>query len=474
MAATAPIRNGSRSQYRVAHVVVLGASLAGLAAAASLARVAGRVTVLERDALQRKDGARKGVPQGRHVHLLLPSGVRALEALLPGFTGDLRRAGAELLREGQDFRIHVGGGRLRLDRVGPSFTLVGATRPLTESVIRERVRALPNVEVRGGTEALGLVPDASGRRVTGVRVRPTRAGAAERDLDADVVVDATGRGSRAPRWLAALGYGAPAEERVRVDVRYTTRLFRRHPDDRGARNVLVSVPPDGRRGGVALAVEGDRWIVTLVGMLGEQAPGDLDGFRAYARSLWSGALHDLVATGEPMGEAVTGAFPANSRRRYDRLRRFPGGFVVMGDALCPFNPLYAQGMSMAAMEARTLGRVLSRVGSARVGPAFFRASRAAVDEAWTQAVDNDLRHPAVEGPRTARWRVLGRYSDRLLPLAHRDPVVARALFEVMCLMRPGVSLMRPSISLRVLLRGGGGGAPAVSVGRASGRREVDA
>jgi hypothetical protein len=163
---------------------------------------------------------------------------------------------------------------------------------------------------------------------------------------------------------------------------------------------------------------------------------------------------DLIDDAEPIGDAVTGAYPANTRRRYDRLRRFPEGFVVIGDALCPLNPLYAQGMSVAALEGLALGRALDAVGTRRIGPAFFRATRGLVGGCWTQAVDQDLRHPDVRGRRSLRWRVLGAYGDRVTRTAQRDPVVARALFEVMCLVEPGPSLMHPRILRRALSRQG--------------------
>lgn len=439
---------------RVGETVVLGAGLGGLATAAALAGRAERVTVLDRDVIPRVDESRDGVPQGRHVHLLLPAGMAALERLMPGLESSFRDAGAQILRDPDDFAIHMGGGRLAVERLDPAFVLVGATRPLIEGVVRERVRALPNIRLIGGTHAKGLVRGPSGS-VAGVRVRGDGDAAAEETVAADLVVDATGRGSRAPAWLRELGYDAPEEESVRVDLRYTTRLFRRPPGRaHGPRNVLIGAPPGDGRGGVALAVEDDRWIVTLIGMLGRQPPSDLGGFLAYAGSLWCDDVHAIAAREEPIGEATTFSFPANVRRRYDLLRRFPGGFVVLGDARGPFNPAYGQGMSMAAIEAETLGAALDRVGPSRVGPAFFGAMRSRIEDVFTQAVDNDLRHPEVEGSRTLRWRILNRYAQRLLPLAHRDPLVGRAFLDVMGLLAPGSSLMRPRVAARVLLRGG--------------------
>ena len=444
----APSPAGNRV-LRCGHALVLGAGMAGLSAAAALAGRAERVTLLERDALSRVDEPRKGVPQGRHLHLLLPPGLQALERLFPGFADELRRSGGQLLDAPSDFSINVAGGRLAVDSLAEGFTLAGATRPLIEGMARERVRALPNVEVRAGCEALGLSAAAGGRRVIGARVRRAGSDGDGEDLAADLVVDATGRGSRAARWLEKLGYRSPREQRVRVDVRYTTRFFRRpQAGAAGPRVVMVGVPPGGRRGAVALAVEDGRWQVVLAGILGEQAGRELDGFRAYARSLWCPDVADLIDAAEPIGEAVTGAYPANTRHRYDRLRRFPEGFVVVGDALCPLNPLYAQGMTVATLEGLALGRALDAVGPKRVGKAFFRATRDLVSACWTQAVDNDLRHPSVEGPRTLRWRVLGAYGDRLLRAARHDPVVARAFFEVMSLVRPGTILVRPRILRR--------------------------
>ncbi len=439
---------------RVGEAVVLGAGLGGLTTAASLAGRAEHVTVLDRDAIPRVDEPRDGVPQGRHVHLLLPGGMRVLARLMPGLERSFRDAGAQILRDPDDFAVHLGGGRLAVERLDPAFVLIGATRPLIEGVVRERVRALPNVRLIGGTHARGPVRGPNGS-VAGVRVRRTGRAATDEAIAADLVVDATGRGSRAPAWLRELGFDAPEEESVPVDLRYVTRLFRRQPGrGDGPRNVLIGAPPGDGRGAVALAVENDRWIVSLIGMLGRRPPSDLEGFRAYARSLWCGDVHAITSSAEPVGEAATFSFPANVRRRYDRLRRFPGGFVVLGDALGPFNPAYGQGMSMAAIEAETLGVALDRVGCASVGPAFFGAIRSRIEDVFTQAVDNDLRHPEVEGPRTLRWRILDRYAQRLLPLAHRDPLVGRAFLDVMCLLAPGSSLMRPRVAARVLLHGG--------------------
>jgi 2-polyprenyl-6-methoxyphenol hydroxylase-like FAD-dependent oxidoreductase len=439
------------------HAVVLGGSLAGLAGAAVLAQRFERVTIVERDGLPQSGQHRKGVPQGRHVHVLLPAGLRGLAELFPGVLDDLREQGAHVFGA-RALRFNLAGGSLLVEDAGVEF--IAASRPLLEGIARERVRSLNNVRFAEACDARGLTTTPDRSRVTGVRLRSRTSPGAEQAVGADLVVDATGRGSRSPRWLAALDYPVPDEEQIHVGVHYTTRLFRRPPEtSRDWRNVTVDIPPGERRGAVALAVEGDRWIVTLVGILGERPPTDLDGFVEYARTLWTRDIHALIADAEAIGEASTGAFPANVRRRYDRLRRFPGRYVVTGDAACSLNPVYAQGMSVAFGEALTLARVLDRHGLDRVGPRFFRQTKPITGAAWSMATGADLGHPGVEGPRTARWRLLNAYIRRLFGVAHRDPVVADAALKVLGMISPPQHLMHPRIAWRVLTGGRRRGLP---------------
>ncbi len=428
------------------HAVVLGGSLAGLAAAAALAERFHRVTIVERDTLQGADAYRRGVPQGRHLHVLLPAGRMGLAELLPGVVDDLRARDARVI-DATDVRFHIAGGSLLLDDA--DLDIVSATRPLLESVVRDRVRAQPGVRFLEGQDARGLLTTPDRSRVTGVRLG-SRDSNTEDTLPGDLVVDATGRNSRSPHWVADLGYPSPDEERLQVGVHYTTRQFRREPGDlERCQAVMVTIPPEDRRGGALLAVEGDRWLVTLIGLLGERPPADLDGFVEYARTLWVADLHEVVAAAEPLGEASTGGFPGYVRRRYDRLQRFPDRYVVTGDAMCSLNPVYAQGMSAAIGEASALGQVLDRHGLDGVGPRFFQRTRRTVDAAWTMATGADLGYPGVQGPRPARWRLMNAYINRLLRVAHRDPVVAKAFMAVNGMVAPPQHLMRPRIVSRV-------------------------
>ncbi|HEX6255643.1 MAG TPA: hypothetical protein VFZ70_07490 [Euzebyales bacterium] len=429
------------------HAIVVGASLAGLAAAAALADRFDRVTVVERDTLPAGGPRpRTGVPQGRHGHILLPAGFQALSALLPGITDDLLTAGAHLIDLG-GIRFHIAGDHLAVDDT--ELQIVGATRPLLESAVRSRVRGLPNVEVVQEHDARGLVVD-GGVRVTGLRVCE-RDGGPEGILHGELVVDAGGRGSRAPRWLADVGHPVPDEERFHVGVNYTTRLFSRRPEDLdGCRHVVAAVPPHGRRGGFSVTVEDDRCLVTLVGVLGERPPTDLDGFVEYASTLETDDLHVLVDGAEPVSQPSTGAFPTYLRRHYERLPRLPDGFVVLGDAVCSFNPLYAQGMSMALREAALLGGVIDRHGTDGVGAAFLRQATPMIDAAWAIATSADLGHPEILERRTVAWRLLNRWFGRLLRVAHHDPAVANTYLRVISQVAPMQAILHPRIVWRVL------------------------
>jgi 2-polyprenyl-6-methoxyphenol hydroxylase-like FAD-dependent oxidoreductase len=436
-----------RDRILAERAAVLGASMAGLVAARVLSERFARVTLVDRDRLPAGAEDRVGVPQGRHVHGLLCGGTRVLEGLMPGLTADLEAEGAVTGDPGEDCRWFNGG--VYACRAPTGLEGIAVTRPLLEEHVRRRVLALPNIELLERRTVRGLEADGNAERVTGVRLAP-RDGGAEQGLPAQLVVDATGRGSRAPAWLEQLCSEAPPEETVRVDLGYATRLYRRSPGDLGGDYLVnVAAQPPNRRLGVALAVEGERWMVTLAGMLGDHPPGDAEGFLAFAAGLPAPDLHDLVGGLESLGEAALTRFPAHRRRRYERLRRLPERFVVLGDALCSFNPVYGQGMSVAAREAALLGACLDD-GLERLGPRFFRAARRVVDVPWDLAVGNDLRFPEVRGPRPPLLRLVNSYLPRLHRAAGRDPEIARAFHRVAHLVEPPRSLLRPRVALRVL------------------------
>ena len=269
-------------------------------------------------------------------------------------------------------------------------------------------------------------------------------------LPADLVVDATGRGSKAPQWLQNAGLAAPAEERVGMKLAYTTRLFRRQSSDMGGDFATVIPPnPIDKRGGVMLAQEGGRWTVTLIGNFGQIAPEDLDGFIAYAHSLPAPYIYDVVSRAEPLGEAYSARMPFSVRRRYERLKRFPEGLLVVGDAICSFNPIYGQGMTVAAFEGRALNQALREGNNATLAQRFFARASAVVESPWTIAVGNDLRMPETVGPRNVGVNVVNWYLSKLHRKAHHDGELALAFHRVTNLLAPPPSLLSPKYAARV-------------------------
>ena len=427
------------NQHR--HAVVIGGSMAGLLAARVLSGRFEQVTLIERDALPPSLDNRRGVPQGRHTHGLLAGGRQALEMFFPGISAELVAAGAVSGDIVRDTRWFLEGACHARFTSGLDGLLM--SRPFLEGAARERVRSLPNVRFRDHVEVGGLVASADNGCITGVKI-------GGEVLPADLVVDTAGRGSHSPKWLEALGYPQPAEDRVEVSLCYTTRFFRRNPADSGGDLALIIPPtPAGKRGGVMIAQEGGRWTCTLISHFGPAAPSELEGFIAFAKTLPGPYIYDLVRRAEPIGEPATARFPASVRRRYEKLDRFPEGYLVMGDALSSFNPIYGQGMTVAALEAMELEAVLA-AGTGNLAARFFARASKVVDIPWSMAVGNDLRMPETTGRRPAGVKVINAYLARLHRAAHHDPVVALAFHQVGNLLAPPSSIMHPRIALRVL------------------------
>jgi len=442
------MRNGARN-----HAVVVGASMAGLGTARALSSHFERVTVVERDELPDGVDVRKGVPQAEHAHGLLASGYRVLDEYFPKLFDELTDAGALRGDVTGDFLWYqYGRWKLRAD-CGLGGIVV--SRPLLETSVRRRVRALENVTILDGHDADAPIFDSKQDRVTGLRVK-NRATSESTTLDADLLIDASGRGSPAPKWLASWGFGDVVEEVVKVDVGYATATFERRKGDLfGSIGAIVAgTPPGSKRYAAILGAEDSRWVITLVGTLRDYPPTEVAPWKEFARTLPIPDIHEMVKDREPLLPIASFRFPANRRRRYSRLPRFPKGFLVMGDAVCSFNPLYGQGMSVSLCEARALDTVLSK-GDDALAARFFAEVDSLVEAPWAITTGEDLKYPEVEGARPPGFRILSRYLERTHRAAARDPVVLRRFFEVGNLLAPPTALLSPAIAWRVLLGGRG-------------------
>jgi len=426
--------------------VVLGGGMAGLLAARVLADEFASVTIVERDQSPTTFAQRRGVPQGHHSHGLLPLGQQIVEDLLPDITNELITAGAVPGDILDNVRWFLNGHQLRQTVTG--LTMLSATRPLLEGMVRRRVEALSNVTILDGHDIVGLSSSPDRGRIVSVRVTSLY-GAASRILPADLVIDATGRGSRTPRWLAEFGYAAPDEDRVSLDLSYASGVFEHVPEVFGDDIVVVTGRYPGQlRGGVMQRIEGGRVLVTLAGVLGERPPLDPEGFGAYARSLATPNTYELVRAARPLGDAVAFRVPTYVRRRYERLTAFPAGFLVVGDAACTFNPVYAQGMSVAAAQAAAL-RTELRHGGDPDALRFFGAVSRILDGPWALAVAPDLALAGVTGPVLPQSPLTTEYIANLQLAATQDAEIAAAFIRVASLVDPPPALLRPELAQRV-------------------------
>jgi 2-polyprenyl-6-methoxyphenol hydroxylase-like FAD-dependent oxidoreductase len=431
------------------HAVVLGASMGGLVAARVLSDFYEKVTVVERDVLPPGADNRRGVPQGRHVHALLGRGAEVLAELFPGFTDELVEAGVPALDYHDMSEAYLSFAGHEATRSG-SFTNVPPvlipSRPLLESVVRQRMQAIESVTLLEGYDVADLMSTAGGDRVTGARIRAHN-GDGEQTLDADLVVDCTGRGSRTPVFLHSLGYGRPAEDSVQVRLCYSSQLLRL-PSGALKEKIAIVSPAPGRPTGMGLfGYENDTWMFTVFGMAGVEPPCELAEMLSFAVDLVPDHVVAAVRSGEALAEICRFRYPESRWRRYDKMRRFPEGLVVLGDAVCSFNPIYGQGMTVAALQARALGECL-RQGTADLARRYFRAAAKPIGVAWQFAVGGDLNLPEVAGHRPLAVRLSNRYVDRLQTAAENDLVVAEQFTRVLGLLDPPTALLRPRMLLR--------------------------
>lgn len=424
------------------HAVIIGASVAGLLAARVASDHFKRVTILERDRLPTGAEHRPGVPQGRHVHGLLVRGAHILNRFFPGFTDDLEAAGAPKVEWLRDTLQVMPTGMT--PRASSGIFNWAVSRPLVESVIRQRIKARTNITFIEGVNVTRLVHEAG--RVHGVEYTDRRGGDLTR-VDADLVIDASGRASKLPEWLTALGYDAPTESLVSSKLGYATRTYTLAPDyTPDWKALLILTTPARPRGGVFTMVEDGRWMLTLAGVGDAVPPTDEAGVEAFIRAIPVPQLHEALAYAQPVTPIYGYRRTENTQRHYERLKRMPAGLIVTGDAVCAFNPVYGQGMSVSAMAAEVLEAWLREDG--QDVRAFQRRLARSNAAPWAMATNEDYRYPTEGDPAPLGSRFIVGMIDWLYDAITDDVEIARAFIAVLHLIEPPASIFHPRLWMR--------------------------
>lgn len=436
--------------------VVIGASISGLLAARVLADYYESVTVLDRDVLPVTPLHRRGVPQAAHGHVLLARCPQILHELFPGFLHELSVEGVPVWADGDLSRIDLKFGGHPLVRAGrlrcpEEYVQYYPSRPLLECRLRQRVQGIPNVTILDRRDVVNLVASADRVRVAGVRVADRDGG--ETTLTAELVVDATGRGSRTPVFLENLGYGRPLENELVVRIAYVSQLLK-IPNGMLSIGLVGRVPEPGRPAGfVLVGNENDEWVLTLAAIAGREPPTEYAEILEFVRQFAPVDVHAAVRAAEPVGPVSRYRIPSNRWRRYDKMRRLPHGLVVVGDAICSFNPIYGQGMTMAALDAVVLRDCL-RDGHRHLPRRFYHDSAKNIAVAWRTAVGADLALPEVAGPRPTSMRITNTLLDRVMTAAQTDIVVAEQFLRVVGMIDSPARLLQPAVLLRIVKAGG--------------------
>ncbi|MDX3537720.1 FAD-dependent monooxygenase [Streptomyces sp. MB09-01] len=432
------------------HAVVIGGSMAGLLAAAVLAEHA-TVTIIDADTLPDSPAPRRGLPQARHVHVMWSGGARAIEDILPGITEDWTAAGAIRRSLPTDLVTKTAEGWI--PRCPEMQFNISCSRDLLDSVVRARVTALEGVSTLQQSRVRGL--EGTAARITGVRVDTP--GEDGRFVPADLVVDASGRGSRARTWLQELGVGGIRQAEVDSGLVYATRIFEAPAGAHESGFPIVNVQSDPRvpvpgQTATIVPIENGQWQATLSGTRGGQPTGDPDAFIPFAKGIRDPIVGELLEGRKPLTDVAVTKGTANRRIFFEKVE-LPDGFFAVGDSVATFNPLYGQGMTVAAQGLLAVRSLLRARGLAH--PAFGREAQRAiapqVATAWDLATSQDILYPGATGmkPRTGAG-LLNAYVSRLMTGATTREALTAAFLQVITMSSTPTHWLKPSVVWNVL------------------------
>ncbi|WP_207479413.1 FAD-dependent oxidoreductase [Arenibaculum pallidiluteum] len=430
--------------------IIIGAGIGGLASAGAVAPYFDTVLVLERDELPIQPIPRRGAPQSTQLHVVLAGGMQALCDLFPGFDNDLLCAGSTQI-EMSDLSVEFPQVDPLPRRDLPGLHVFGMTRPLLEFTLRNRVLALQNVEIRDRCSVVEINPSLEGA-ATGVRYE--RPNGEQQILWADLVIDAAGLNSLTKPFLQAAGFATPDETTIGVDISYASAIFELPP---GVTNwkAVVTLPeaPAESTTGMVFRIDNDRWMTLIAKIHSKDAPRDWDEMLAAARSLRTHSLYDIIRHARHPERILRFGFPESIRRHYERLERFPRGLLPIGDAICRFNPVYGQGMTVAAQEALILNQILAgRVGTtdslSGLAETFFHRAEPKISAAWAMGTGADFAYEQTTGVRPPDLEKGMQMNLAIRRLAVKDAEVHRRLIAAFHLVIPLEQLYEPELMKR--------------------------
>ena len=431
------------------HAIVLGGSFAGLMTAKVLSNYYQNVTIIEKDTVHRYPESRKGQSHTKHLHGVLPCALNILNNYFPSFYEEIYNNGGVINDLGTSMNWFTHGGfkkSLFLDIKGVSLS-----RPLLEHLVRERVLSLSNVTLLDNKRAKAL-SSVDKQRVTGVIIEDEH-GMEFTRLDADLVIDCMGRGSQTSKWLKEMGYALVPTSEVKINVTYTTRLYKRNPDDARGSWWIACTPeaPKERRNGAVFPIEGNRWIVSVGGWHGEKAATDEQEFLEFLKTLPNPNIYEIASTCEPLGDFIQYKYPVSIKRNYEKMDRFPLGVLVLGDAASSFNPVYGQGISSACLQAVELDKIIDQnIDEYKLAKTYFKRTLKIKNKLWQMSTGEDFRFPETTGTRPFGIRMINKYVSWVHKATISDEVVCRTFLKVMGLIDPPTKLLRPQIVWRIL------------------------
>lgn len=436
--------------------IVIGSSMAGLLSARILADYFAQVIIIERDTLPQQPQTRMGVPQANHAHVMLAQGYRILEELFPGIDAELREAGAPRIDWAKEYTLFGFWGFH--PHIASDLITHTCSRAFLEWLVRRRLMSFENIKFQEKTQVRGLLTNNQNSQVRGVKLDDADEHQ-EKELIADLVVDASGRNSQVPNWLKSMGYQAPEQTVINSFLGYSTCWYESPQDlqlDWKAIAVLYK-PPHNKHGGVLLPVEGNRWAVTLAGIAKDYPPTDNDGFLECARNLRNSAIYDAIKDAKPISKVHSYRRTENCWHHYEKLKRLPSGLVIIGDAVCAFNPVYGQGMTTAALSALTLQKCLQKEFNnsthkiTELTRKFPKKIAKVLKSPWLMATSDDFRWETTQGGKPDKiTRFMHKYMDEVILLSVHQPQVYKVFSEVIHMVKPPTALFAPGIIFGVL------------------------